>query len=507
MDINISKDYMALSRLPKSVWKLLTTPTITFGVCVMAALAALPFSLHFSLLAISVAYVFLAYYVERKHLGALILPPLVILAVFNFATGSLGPVLLADNIFSSDITPILATHIVDTVTFPILLITYWHLNLKTPPMVILENNKISSTIDNKQMHFISFTLIVFTIALHYVNISTGAGDRGQAGSFIVDTPYGFWSYFTAFSNLQFIAYMLIPYAYRCSGKPVRLALIILFSVYILFSLANSERGAILYPLIFITLGYWMIGGSFKRTTLTLVFLTVFTLFLVPRLGSFRGSGALEATDLKDLPGRLNLLIESQKQYDSSTDADSRDNRRVIGQALLGVGDPIIYSDTPSLFPFAGWERISDVLYIWMPSMFFPDKPQLLDGNMITSEYTGKYYERSGLGIRLQADLYRRFGWSGVFFGYLLYSIILSMVVRYAFRSFADKRKRIWGLMFLLFITGFVRGAPAGTLLGTIWIFFYDYPKYLIVLWLVVHISGFFTGDTLKKQEHGQISYD
>jgi len=62
-------------------------------------------------------------------------------------------------------------------------------------------------------------------------------------------------------------------------------------------------------------------------------------------------------------------------------------------------------------------------------------------------------------------------------------------------------------MFLLFITGFVRGAPAGTLLGTIWIFFYDYPKYLIVLWLVVHISGFFTGDTLKKQEHGQISYD
>jgi hypothetical protein len=433
----------------------------------------------------------LAYYIERKNVGALILPPLVILALFNFATGGLAPFLLAEDIFSNEVTPILTKQIVDTSTFLLLSLVYWRINKKTPAMVVLEHGGISASVNNNRLRFVSYSLILFTVALHYVEIVTGFTDRGYAGSGFVDNPYGFWSYFNALSKLQYIAYMLIPYVCKTSNRIVRMVLIPLFVIYIFYEAANSARGAVIFPLILVVLGYWLIGGSFKRTFFSLLVLASVSVFLVPMLGVFRGSGALEITDLKDLPGRLTLLRESQRNYSEISRADGVDVSRVLGRALLGVTDPLVYADTPSLIPFAGWERISDVLYIWMPSMFFPEKPSLLDGNLISSQYTGVFYERSSIGIRLQADLYRRFGWTGVIFGYFVYAVLLSLFVRYAFQTYSNPRKRIWGVVVILFIAGFVRGAPSGTLLETMWVFLYDYPKYLIVLGLLVYVSGFY----------------
>ena len=38
----------------------------------------------------------------------------------------------------------------------------------------------------------------------------GVDDRGHAGDFQVETPFGIWSYFEAFSKLRYIAYFVNP---------------------------------------------------------------------------------------------------------------------------------------------------------------------------------------------------------------------------------------------------------------------------------------------------------
>lgn len=123
-------------------------------------------------------------------------------------------------------------------------------------------------------------------------------------------------------------------------------------------------------------------------------------------------------------------------------------------------------------------------------MFFPEKPTLLDGDYIRELYTGVYYERSSIGISYQADLYRRFGWLGVLVGFPFYALAISLFVKYGARYTANKRTKLWGLLVLFFITTFIHGAPSGSMLTTIWNFFYDYPKYLLALGSLLFVSRF-----------------
>ncbi len=258
-------DWQSLSRLPKPVWRLINSPFLTAGLCLLGATVAFFWSIHMSLLFVSASYIFLAYYVERKSLATFIVPPLAIFAVANFFNSSLGAFLSAEDIFSSTVDAHLTTHLVLVGTFPILILVYWMVNRSNPPVAMSDNGRVLSYPDNQRLRFVAASVTIFTVALHYVSISSGLADRGSAGDFVLDTPYGYWSYFAAFSKLQYIAYMLVPYLYVTSGRLVRIGLVVGVCVYVLFEAANSSRGAVVFPFIFIVCGYWMIGGSFRRT--------------------------------------------------------------------------------------------------------------------------------------------------------------------------------------------------------------------------------------------------
>lgn len=475
------------TRLPLLVWRIINSPKITLGMGLCVASVASFVSFHLALLIISFLYILVAYYIEKRNVDAFILPPLVVFAVANFFGGSLGPFLLAEDVFSMELDAILITHSVFAATFFALILVYWWINRNNPPIVILEDGALPKLFKGSRFRFISIVILLFAIGFEYVMISSGVADRGRAGDIILETRYGFWSYFVAFAKLEYIAFVLLPYLYLSNRGIGKAFLVILIFVHALFQLANTNRGGLVFPFIFMVFGYWMIGGAFKRVFLSFVFLTFAIFFLTPVLGAFRGSGAIETTDLKDVGSRIRLLVEDRGEFWGGGSVFSGAGT-VIGRAMLGANDPLIYSDTPGIIPFAGWERIDDVMYLWMPSMFFPEKPSLLDGDYIRELYTGVRNERSSITISYQADLYRRFGWLGVFLGYPVYALLISLFVRYGVRSAARPSTRLWGIMILLFITTFIHGVPFGSLLTMIWNFFYDYPKYLIILWTLVFVS-------------------
>ena len=269
-----------------------------------------------------------------------------------------------------------------------------------------------------------------------------------------------------------------------------MSLIAFLSIYILLQFANSSRGAVVFPLFYVGIGCWMIGGNRKLVIGIFVTLVVIVFLITPILGEFRGNSDFANTRLIDVGQRLKVFRDTVKLHHGSVnEGGQRSDRQVTGLALLGCSDALVYENTPEMVPFAGWDGMEAILYVWVPKMFYRDKPSLLDGNEITVQYTGTKFDRSAITPSIQADLYRRFGWTGVLIGYPFYALAASLLVRYGFNSFhKHSNKSLYGLLVLFFIETFLHGIPFGTVLTMVWNFGYDYPKYSVVLGLIAFFA-------------------
>src|SRR5437016_5280905 len=98
-------------RLPKFIRFLIEKPLVPVGFCVLSAVAMLAMSYQLSLACLSLSYIFIAYYIDRRHVDALVIPPLVIFAQANFFNSSLGPLLASDEMMTKTFDSMLLTHI------------------------------------------------------------------------------------------------------------------------------------------------------------------------------------------------------------------------------------------------------------------------------------------------------------------------------------------------------------------------------------------------------------
>lgn len=115
----------------------------------------------------------------------------------------------------------------------------------------------------------------------------------------------------------------------------------------------------------------------------------------------------------------------------------------------------------------------------MPALLFPEKPELYGSDRMLEPYTGIIFERSNGTISFNADMYRRFGWFGIVIGNIFLAFIYSFLVKYIFIRASSRSPFSWILV--IFWISMIRVPPVGTLLRTIWHFFWELPKYLIIL--------------------------
>jgi hypothetical protein len=163
--------------------------------------------------------------------------------------------------------------------------------------------------------------------------------------------------------------------------------------------------------------------------------------------------------------------------------------------LLGCSDYLVYRDTPKIIPHAGWQRIDAVLYIFQPTVLNPKKPSLLDTGEVSALYTGgKISSRHSDCITFNGDLYRRFGWTGIIIGNLIFGIFYSSIFKLLFILYnknLSKKISIYFLLLILFTCGFIVGMPNGTLLSTVWIWLWELPKYIFSLFILYGIVSMF----------------
>lgn len=473
-------------------FKLILTLIATLSIFLFTSLFSHSLIHHFLASLIITLYLPLSFIIERKHINYLFLTPLTIIAFYNFLTAALGVSLWVLSLYEFD-NWLFNVQLSAIVSFPLIATVYYFINYSTPsfkpPIFNIKTSNLKGTLE-----IISWILILFITASFTVGILTGSGDRGVAGEIIERQKYGIWTLFIAFGRFIYLGFVLVPFLWRYSPLHRRLLVVLFLIFYFLIALTSGARGYIIYPGILIICGIWIFGKGSSILKKGIISLLVVSLFLIPFINAYRISTSFNNSKASNLVERFFILAEGFK-YFSKVNASTESPIYTTGKSLVGCSDYLVYRDTPKIIPHAGWQRIDAVLYIFQPTVLNPNKPSLLDTGEVSALYTGgKISSRHSDCITFNGDLYRRFGWSGIIIGNLLFGIFYSSIFKLLFILYnnnSSKINSIYFLLLILFTCGFIAGMPNGTLLSTIWIWLWELPKYIFSLFILYGIVSMF----------------
>ena len=467
--------------------RIIEKPLASGLICFTLGALASFYSIHIGLSFFLLYYVFLAYYIDRRHINYMLVPPLVMLASFEFMRMGLGPAIYSFSHEGSLDANQLKMQISQLLSFPILMLFYYLINDRVPAFTIPDltlskNKKLSHYLKN----FSIFSLTFLIIGLFAGTIS-GSLDRGDAGLFYDKSRVSLSMVYQLLIRFGDLSLLLFPLLYISVGRIARILLVIfLISLTIYFFLTGS-RGLIGWSGIYLIMGSWLFLRDNKKLPYLILLLITVMFFLIPTMAHYRSTAAFNESELRKPIARVAAISETFKSMGS---VNINSNIELTGTSLIGVfSDRLIYEKTPNLIPYAGWEEMTNVLYVFMPSFLFPNKPQLYGSDRMLQPYTGVLWERSNGTISLNADLYRRFGWVGVFFGTIIFGVVYSYLVRVVFT--ASSSGSFFGLMGAIFFMGMFRAPPTGTVLRTFWHFLWEIPKYYLSLYLFDLFHSFF----------------
>jgi hypothetical protein len=474
--------------------RLVLSPGLAFAACALAGLLASVFSIHYGLSFLIFWTALFAFYLDRGLLERVLIPPFGLIIAWEAIALGLGIGLIvyaSGHKFEPNLMKMQVAHLL---LFPVMCAAYRIGFGKAPRMVFPENIPAFEQQVVRPLFFLGWGFLLWRVLQITVFAATGAEDRGEFSIVATDQYFGLWTYFNLFPRFNSLGFFLLPLVFsRCAG-PMRVILLGIVAYYFLLAFATGARGNVFFPILFIGIGafFFRIVRMIKLDLLGAA-VVVATLPLLILMDHFRNTDAYRATRTIDLRDRLAAVSEARvRSGDTKEKSEDKENILILGRALVGVMDSTVYEMTPSVLPHVGRQNFRAVAYTWVPFFLFRDRPILYDANLILIDYTGGYYTRTGKAISLTADLYRRFGWLGVPFGIAAGFALYGFFARHCYRVYFTK-DALLGILLILFLFSYFQARPFSTVLTTWWLFFYEAPKHLILLfglyWLSKRIYG------------------
>ncbi len=457
----------------------------------IGAVVSVAWSPHIGIGFSAFAYFLLCFRIERRHLDQLIMPPLVLIGFQHMLSSGLGLPLLwygsAYRYAGSGLLnlPILETQLCHALGLPVLMVGYWLARRRVPAFRLPVVRPRTPERLYRLLCMVGWFFLVYYVLYLLVGFATGGTDRSRyEQEFLGQRGFTAWSIFNIFPRLQIMYFVLLPLMYRLARTPGRIFLFAFNGLLFFTFFISGSRGALLTPICLVLVGWWSFGNVSRRVLSFLTVMALLTLLYVPLIALYRSTDAFMNSRQQDWWGRLAAFADVKKELQNW---DWEGLVQLTGQSFFGVSDELIFSRTPSEIPHSGWDNIDRLKYFWLPSQFAPGKKPLLDGNEIASTYMDNR-EIFGSGISFSADMYRRFGWSGILAGNLCLGLFLGLFFRWVFRL-QSRHHALWTVLLLVYFMSYFTSTPYSTLLGTAWIWLWELPKHLVVLYVFVLIAG------------------
>ena len=463
------------------------------------------FSVHYGLAVVLGWLVLLAFNLERRILELSLLPPFAVLALSQFLGLGVGVSLIISE-SEGDFNPsFLKMQLIWIIGFPFFYLSYSVVFKKIRAVVVPAVSNAQQELAWRPLYYIGWILLAVRIVGYIYGAYTGSEDRGEFSVVNTsDAAFGMWTIFQLVPRFSNVGFFLLPVLLGRGDFLQKTLLGLMLGVYFLLAFVSGGRGNVIYPVIFIFMGYY----AFWRLPrvpwdLAALGMAAATLPLIFFMGTYRGTEGFVSSQMIDVKSRLAAVGQTRELMRQEANKGGAGGGTVTGTALIGVNDHLIYSATPEVVPHAGLEGVQAVPLVWVPTFFMRNKPNLIDGNFIVGQYVDYEIGRgTGSTISLPADLYRRFGWLGVGLGMPIAMLAYGALTYFCYSVYL-RRNFVMGTILILYTISFFTWSPLQTMLTTWWSFAYDFPRHLIVLFGLYIMTSMLSG---ARGIHGALHY-
>jgi hypothetical protein len=455
---------------------------------------------HIIITIVTFSYIFISFKIEKRLPFSV--KPFTFTSLFTCGFVNLGGFLyfLGHNIANIDL-PIefLFLRLSLLIAYPIRMVGY-SLSIKTTKLSSEKiNNKIHETVKKTKLLKIAYCFFLFSSARFLYTVLTGAGDRSQHDLEAVTSGFSILGFLVAFSNFISLSYILLPLLFAYSSKTKKLITILLAIFIIILNLLLGNRGPILYMYVFSMFGALIFRIlDFNKIIKITIPILIISIFFIPILQHYRSTDGFLSSD--SILDRFEVLLNYSSDFFQNLpplELFLIDN----GSSLYGsISDIIIFENTPFPFDYVGFDNFEAILYTFLPTTIFPNKPQIVDGFSIVKSYFGEGEFYGGFAdVGFETDLYRRFSWLGILIGNFIFGIFYGLLVKTFVKQF-DKRPNVFNfLKMLLFYTFYF---PTSTVLTTFWIWLYQFPKYLAATYALYILFSIHKSSKLASTKAG-----
>jgi hypothetical protein len=333
-------------------------------------------------------------------------------------------------------------------------------------------------VDSGQLERFTIILAVLVIAILTFGFTSGAGNR--LGGFDQVTIL-FASLYAAFQYTHQIVFFFLGYVAAKRGGVWPLVWAIAFASYTLFFFLDGGRGTVAMAGLLSATG-WVAGGAgTKKVLLAVVFGTI---VFVPFAGVVNLYRNVNSGYVSSLNERWSAFEQSMSDYSSDLDSGGQNFAEVFFQRATAQYVDRVFVFTPSAIPFAGFESLENVIYVYTPRILKPDRPTIVEGDDLAIRYGAVQPGTTGSPMTAVGEGYRRFGWIGIPLWYGVLGTYFGTAAGIAW----SKRNSLKWLAFFVFVTISASEAMISTVLWSCYVLLWVFPKYFLLFMIVDWIS-------------------
>jgi hypothetical protein len=327
-----------------------------------------------------------------------------------------------------------------------------------------------------------FLFLIFKISLIYAFVlQISSVFIFQMNRYELEIPSRAYHAINAFQKLSLFWFFLIP-LFINRGKLFKIFISFIAFAYWIFLATSGSRSAIFFPVLYCLVGlYFFSNKVVKIENWGKVFLII-PLISFP-LAEYRDSNYFRSTKPTEIIKRVSGFFDKKKYQEY--DWDWHGKVQLAGQSLNGTNDYLLYEKYLSRNDYVGFENISRLSQLYVPSFVNPQKESLLDMDEIVREITNDPSVH-GSSISFMGDLFRRFGLVGVVGGSFIIGLFLK-IVEINLLKINNVFYLLYNFMFILYFPGM----PFRSFLESIWIWLYEIPKYCTVFLIIYIVYSFY----------------
>lgn len=282
---------------------------------------------------------------------------------------------------------------------------------------------------------------------------------------------------SSFWYAQIIVFLFLGFlAVRRRGRWVVLVAIA-YVAYAVFQTLEGSRGPLVTSLLMLATGAVLAGYSRRKAFLALG-LSAFLFIPLAGIVDYYRNTTRYSTYEEGFFGRISAFSEAIQGLRTLEKEGSQIANRAFIYAISAITVDRVMVMTPDVIPYAGLSGLDAILYIYVPAIIYPDRPEISDGNIIAGVYgmgegtKSVFYYTPAVG-----EGYRRFGWAGIPLLYGLSGIIFGAAIAICWTK---RQKREWAAMLAFFL---LEGP-------NVWAFTFNYMVYFILFYAPKYLVYF-----------------